>query len=139
MEPDFSDPMSDNTSENYQTKAVTRTTDDIGGSADETGSQTHTSKWLRELSNAVTPYSADNIEAWPTSNRTNEEEVEMSCLNATVQFKAPSTASEGTAPTAEVLQQMSYIGGMNYARARLQEATAPDHQGRASKYGLQPC
>ena len=111
--------MSDNTSEKYQTKAVTRTTDDIGGSADETGSQTHTSKWLRELSNAVTPYNANQIEAWPNSNRTNDEEVEISSLNATGQFKAPSTASEGTANTAEVLQQMSYIGGMNYARARL--------------------
>ena len=66
----------------------------------------------------------------------------MSCLNATGQFKAPSTASEGTAHTAEVLQQMSYIGGMNYAGARLQEATAPrppekDKQIRPDgKYGL---
>ena len=125
MEPDFADPLSDNTSEKYQTKAVSRTTDDIGVSADETGSQAHTSKWLWELSNAVTPFGADHIGAWPNSNRTNEEEVEMSCLITTGQFKAPSTASEGTAHTAEVLQQMSYIGGMNYARARLQEATAP--------------
>ena len=124
MAPDFSDPMSDSTSEKYQTKAVTRTADDIGGSADETGSQTHTSKWLRELSNAVTPYNADHSEAWSNSNRTNEEEVELSCLNATGQFKAPSTASKGTANTAEVLQQKSYIGGKNYARARVQEATA---------------
>ena len=47
MEPEFSDPMSDNVSEKYQTKAVTRTTDDMGGSANEAGSQTHTSKWLQ--------------------------------------------------------------------------------------------
>ena len=133
MEPDFSDPMSDDASEKYQAKPVARTTDDIGGSADETGSQTHTSKWLLDLPSAFTPYGVDDTGAWPNSNKTNEDEVEMSCLNATGQFKAPSTASEGTAHTTEVLQQMSYIGGMDYARARLQEATAP----RASEKGKQ--
>ena len=55
----------------------------------------------------------------------------MSCLNATGQFKAPSMASESTANTAEILQQMSYVGGMNYARARLQEATAPRPSGKS--------
>ena len=125
MEPDFSDPMSDNASDEYQTKAVARTVDDIGGSADETGSQDHTSKWLQELSYAAIPFGTDDTRAWPNSNRTNDEAVEMSCLNATGQFKAPSVTSEETAHTAEVLQQMSYIGCMNYARTRLQEATAP--------------
>ena len=133
MEPDCSDPMSDNASEKYQTKAVARTTDDIGGSADETGSQAQSSKWLQELSSAVTPFGADHFGAWPNSNRTNEEEVEMSCLNATGQFKAPSTTSEGTAHTAEVIQQISNIGGMNYARARLQEATAPRPPGKGKQ------
>ena len=133
MEPDFSDPMSDNASEEYQTKQVTRTADDIGGSADETGSQAHTSKWLQELTKvAVTPFGTDEAGTWPNSNRTNaEEEAEMSCLNATGQFKAPSMASESTANTAEILQQMSYVGGMNYARARLQEATAPRPSGKS--------
>ena len=140
MEPDFSDPMSDDASEKYQAKPIARTTDDIGGSADETGSQAHTSKWLQELTKvAVTPFGTDEAGTWPNSNRTNaEEEAEMSCLNATGQLKAPSMASESTANTAEILQQMSYVGGMNYARARLQEATAPEHLGRVSKYGLQP-
>ena len=133
MEPDFSDPMSDDASEKYQAKPVARTTDDIGGSADETGSQTHTSKWLLDLPSAVTPYGVDDTGAWPNSNKTNEDEVEMSCLNATGQFKAPSTASEGTAHTTEVLQQMSYIGGMDYARARLQEATAPRASGKGKQ------
>ena len=133
MEPDFSDPMSDNASEEYQTKQVTRTADDIGGSADETGSQAHTSKWLQELTKvAVTPFGTDEAGTWPNSNRTNaEEEAEMSCLNATGQFKAPSMASESTANTAEILQQMSYVGGMNYARARLQEDTAPRLSGKS--------
>ena len=102
MEPDFSDPMSDDAWEKYHAKPVARTTDDIGGSADETGSQTHTSKWLLDLPSAVTPYGVDDTGAWPNSNKTNEDEVEMSCLNATGQFKAPSTASEGTAHTTEV-------------------------------------
>ena len=133
MEPDFSDPMSDDASEKYQAKPVARTTDDIGGSADETGSQTHTSKWLLDLPSAVTPYGVDDTGAWPNSNKTNEDEVEMSCLNATGQFKAPSTASEGRAHTTEVLQQMSYIGGMDYARARLQEATAPRASGKGKQ------
>ena len=139
MEPDFSDPMSDNASEEYQTKQATRTADDIGGSADETGSQAHTSKWLQELTKvAVTPFGTDEAGTWPNSNRTNaEEEAEMSCLNATGQFKAPSMASESTANTAEILQQMSYVGGMNYARARLQEATAPRPSEKVDKYGLQ--
>ena len=139
MEPDFSDPMSDDASEKYQAKPIARTTDDIGGSADETGSQAHTSKWLQELTKvAVTHFGTDEAGTWPNSNRTNaKEEAEMSCLNATGQFKAPSMASESTANTAEILQQMSYVGGMNYARARLQEATAPEHLGRVSKYGLQ--
>ena len=125
--------LSDNASEEYQTKQVTRTADDIGGSADETGSQAHTSKWLQELTKvAVTPFGTDEAGTWPNSNRTNaEEEAEMSCLNATGQFKAPSMASESTANTAEILQQMSYVGGMNYARARLQEATAPRPSGKS--------
>ena len=133
MEPDFSDPMSDDASEEYQTKQVTRTADDIGGSADETGSQAHTSKWLQELTKvAVTPFGTDEAGTWLNSNRTNaEEKAEMSCLNATGQFKAPSMASESTANTAEILQQMSYVGGMNYARARLQEATAPRPSGKS--------
>ena len=80
MEPDFSDPMSDNASDEYQTKAVARTVDDIVGSAEETGSQTHT--------NAAIPLGTDDTGAWPNSNRTNDEAVEMSCLNATGQFKA---------------------------------------------------
>ena len=57
----------------------------------------------------------------------------MSCLNATGQFKVPSVTTEDTAHTAEVLQQMSYIGGMNYARARLQEATAPRPSGKCKQ------
>ena len=135
MEPDFSDQMSDNMSEEYQTKQVTRIADDIGGSADETGSQAHTSKWLQELTKvAVTPFGTDEAGTWPNSNRTNaEEEAEMSCLNATGQFKAPSMASESTANTAEILQQMSYIGSMNYAKARLQEATAPRPSGKGKQ------
>ena len=133
MEPDFSDPMSDNASDKYQTKAVARTVDDIGGSADETGSQAHTSKWLQELSNAAIPFGTDDTGAWPNSNRTNDEAVEMSCLNATGQFKAPSVTSEETGHTAEVLQQLSYIEGMNYARARLQEATASRPSGKSKQ------
>ena len=132
MEPDFSDPMSDNASDTYQTKAVARTVDDIGGSADEAGCQAHTSKWLQELSNAVVPFGADDAGAWPNSNRTNDEEVEMSCLNATGQFKAPSVTSEDTAHTAEVLQQMSYIRGMN-SYISLQEATAPRPSGKGKQ------
>ena len=135
MEPDFSDPMSDDASEKYQAKPIARTTDDIGGSADETGSQAHTSKWLQELTKvAVTPFGTDEAGTWPNSNRTNaEEEAEMSFLNATGQLKAPSMASESTANTAEILQQMSYVGGMNYARARLQEATAPRASGKGKQ------
>ena len=133
MEPDFSDPMSDNASDEYQTKAVARTVDDIGGSAEETGSQAHTSKWLQELSNADIPFGTDDTGAWPNSNRTSDEAVEMSCLDATGQFKAASVTSEETAHTAEVLQQMSYIGGMNYARARLQEATASRPSGKSKQ------
>ena len=125
--------MSDNASNKYQTKAVARTIDDIGGSADKEGSQAHTSKRLQELSSAVIPFGADDTGAWPNSNRTNDEEVKMSCLNATGQLKAPSVTSEGTAHTADVLQQMSYIGGMNYARARLQEATAPRPSGKGKQ------
>ena len=79
---------------------------------------------MQELSSAAIPFGTDHTGAWPNSNRTNEEAVEMSCLNATGQFKARSVTSEETAHTAEVLQQMLYIGGINYARARLQETTA---------------
>ena len=136
MEPNFSDPMSDNASDKYQTKAVARTVDDIGGSADETGSQAHTSKWFQELSNAAIPFGTDHTGAWPNSNRTNDEAVEISCLNATGQFKAPNVTSEEPAYTAEVLQQMSCIGAMNYARARLQEATASRPSGKSKQVRL---
>ena len=132
---DFSDPMSDNLSEEYQTKAIARATDDIGGSADETGSQPHTSIWLQDVPGNTTSFGLDDSGAWPNSNETREEEEAIiSCLNATRQFKAPSTASESTTPhTAEVLQEMSYIGGKNYAKACLQEATAPRLSGKGEQ------
>ena len=88
---------------------------------------------MQELSSAAIPFGTDHTGAWPNSNRTNEEAVEMSCLNATGQFKAPSVTSEETAHTAEVLQQMSYIGGINYARARLQETTASRPSGKSNQ------
>ena len=135
IEPDFPDPMSDYVSEEYQSKGIDRATDDIGGSADETGSQAHTSRWLQDLPSNTTPFGVDDTRGWPNSNETREEEeVMISCLNATGQFKAPSTASESTTPhTAEVLQEMSYIGGMRYARARLQEATASRPSGKGKQ------
>ena len=140
IEPDFSDPMSDNASEEYQSKAIARAIDNIGGSADETGSQAHTSKWLQDLPSNTTPFGVDDTGAWPNSNETREEEEEaiISCLNATGQFKAPSTASETTPHTAEVLQEMSYIGGMNYAKARLHEATAPRPSGKGKQIKSSP-
>ena len=95
IEPNSSDPMPDNVSEKYQMKAIARATDDIGESADETECQTQTSRWLQGLSGTNTPFAADNTGAWPNSNKTHvEEEVVISCLIATGQFKAPSTASE---------------------------------------------
>ena len=140
IEPDFSVPMLDNVSEEYQSKAITRATEDIGGSADETGSQAHTSRWLQDLPSKTTPFEVDDTRGWPNSNETREkEEAIISCLNATGQFKAPSTASESTTPhTAEVLQEMSYIGGMNYARARLQEATASGPSGKEKQIRPSP-
>ena len=139
IEPNSSDPMPDNVSEKYQMKAIARATDDIGESADETECQTQTSRWLQGLSGTNTPFAADNTGAWPNSNKTHvEEEVEISCLIATGQFKAPSTASESTPHTTEVLQQMSYVGGINYARARLQEATAPRPSGKGRQVRPQP-
>ena len=66
LEPDFSDHMSDNASDKYQTKAVARTIVDIGGSADETGSQAHSSKWLQELPSAVNPLAQTTPEHGPT-------------------------------------------------------------------------
>ena len=140
IRPDFSDTMSDNLSEEYQTKVIARATDDIGGSADETGSQTHTSRWLQGLPGNTTPFGVDDTGAWPNSNETREEvEAIISCLNATGLFKAPSTASESTTPhTAEVLQELFYIGGMNYAKARLQEATAPRPSGKGKQIRPRP-
>ena len=46
--PDFSDLMSDNLSEVYQTKEKTRATRMVEKSPEEEESQTHTSKWLQE-------------------------------------------------------------------------------------------
>ena len=63
IEPDFSDPMSDNLSEEYQKKAIARATDDIGGLADETGSQTHTSRLLQDLPGNTTPFGVDDTGA----------------------------------------------------------------------------
>ena len=121
MEPDFSDPMSDNTSEKYQTKAVTRTTDDIKPTLlNGYGNYPMRSHLLAQITS----------ERGPTLTEPMRRKYMMSCSNTTGQFTAPSTASEGTAHTAEVFQQMSYIGGMNYARARLQKATAPRPPGK---------
>ena len=78
IEPDFSDPMSDNLSEEYPTKAIARATDDIGRSADETGSQAHTSRWLQDLPGNTKPFGVDDTGAWPNSNETREEEEEFS-------------------------------------------------------------
>ena len=83
---------------------------------------------------ALYPSAQTTSEHGPTpTEQTTKQWKGAACLNATGQFKAPSVTSEETAHTAEVLQQMSYIGGMNYARARLQEATASRLSGKSKQ------
>ena len=70
--PNFSDPISDNMSGKYQTKAITRATGAIGEYFYESDGQTHTSKWLEVILRNLTPSEVDDSRPWPNSNRTKD-------------------------------------------------------------------
>ena len=122
--PDFSDPMLDHVSEEYQTLEIARVTGILGESSDEANGQTYTSTWIRELSHVMPLEQPNESRPWPNSNRTmgatcDEEETEDAGAK-----EAPKATSMMSTETAHVLREMSYVGGMNYARTRLQEAAA---------------
>ena len=102
-------------------------------SFEEKGSQTHTSKWLQVLPRNRTPSYADDPRPWPNSQRTTEEDDNLEgsgCSNTMSALKATSMASD---TTANIMQEFTYVGGMNYARTRLLEATGPRNCGKGRK------
>ena len=129
--PDFSDPMSDNISEGYQSLEQTRATQMMQESSEEGESQTHTSKWLQELFRNSTHSDVDDSRPWSYSNKTMNEIDNadgQGCSNTKNAQKATNPASEITAIT---LQKKDYVGGMNYAKTGLLKAVEP----RASAKG----
>ena len=76
---------------------------------------------------------AESNALWPNSNRTqNEEELEETGLEANV-VKQPDAATVASDDTTQVLRKMSYVGGMEYARTRLMEATAYTTSGKGKR------
>ena len=69
--PNFSDPMSDNISEEYQSREVTRAAQMVDESSEERESKTHTSKWLQELPRNLT--TSDDDDSRPQSNKITNE------------------------------------------------------------------
>ena len=131
--PDFSDQMSDNLSGEYQTKEVTRAIQMVEEFAEEGESQTLTSEWLQELPRNMTPSEVDDSSPWPNSNKiTNEVDDinEQGCSNVANAPKAMSLTSD---TTANISQEMSYVGGMNHAKTRLLEATGTRASGKERK------
>ena len=108
LAPDFSDTMSDNISEEYQSREVTRATQMVEESSDERESPTHASIGLQELPGNITPSGVDDPGPWPNSNRTaneTDDANEQGCSNMKTALKAMSMTSD---TTANILQEMSY-------------------------------
>ena len=125
--------MSDNLSEAYQTKEVTRATRIIGESSDEAESQTLTSNWLQELPRNMTPSEADAFRPWPNSNRTRgeaEDTKRARCSETTNAQKATSVTSHSTA---NLWHEMAYVGGMNCARTRSLKTASSKASGKGKK------
>ena len=131
--PDFSGPMSDNISEEYQSREVTRAAQMVEESSEEGESQTHTSKWLQELPRNMTPSDSDDSRPWPISNRTKTEISNADGQRCPSTRDAPKATSITSDTTANILQEMSNVGCMNYAKTRLLEMTEPRASGKGRK------
>ena len=102
--------MSDNISEEYQLREVTRATQMVEQSSDERESQTHVSKWLQELPGNMTPSDVDDPRPLPKSNRTTNEIDDANEQGYSNMAYAPKAMSMTSDSTANILQEMSYVG-----------------------------
>ena len=121
--PDLSDPMSDNISEEYQSTEVTRAAQMVEESSEGRESQTHASKWFEELPRNLTPSDLDDSRPWPNSNKITYEIDNTDGQGCSNTINAPKATSITSDTTANLLQELSYVGGMNYAKTCLLEAT----------------
>ena len=128
----FSDLMSDNVFEEYKAKEISRATRATEDYSDESDSRSHTIKWLQEFSQITNPSEADDVRPWPNFNKTRREEG----LGSSKTAKHPDAASIVNDGTAHFLQQMSYVGAINYARNRLEEARASKASGNGKRVKL---
>ena len=125
---DFLDSTSsDNVSEDYQPEEIAREAEVTDDTSDESENWAHTTKWFQEFFRSITHATeADDTWPWPNSNRTQIEKG-LGCS------KTRDVTSMASDNTALVLQQITYVGGLNYARNRLGEATASRASGKGKQ------
>ena len=112
--------MSDKVSKDYPTREITRATTATGKPMMIRTINLTPPNDYKGYPTKKTSSEADASRPWSNYNRTKDEE-RVGCSSATGLSKAVSIISDDSA---QVLQEMSYVGGMNYARTRLQEAVA---------------
>ena len=71
----------------------------------------------------MTPSDAVDTRPWPNSNRTENEINNTDGQRCSNMVDAPEAASMTSDTTANTLQEISNVGGMNYARTRLLKMT----------------
>ena len=131
---DFSDSMFDHVSDEYQSKEIVKAT---GDTSDDSDSRAHTTQWLRQLPQSFTPAAniRDTMKEWPNSNRAQSERG-TGCSKTQNETGMLDIASRLIFDTTEEMKQMSFGGGMEYARHRLQEATASRLSGKGRQVRL---
>ena len=112
----------------YQSKEIGKAT---GDTSDDSDSRAHTTQWLRELPESFTPAATirDTMKEWPKSNRAQSERG-TECSKAQDETAVLDTGRILSIDSTEAMKQMSFLGGMEYARHRLQEATASRSSGK---------
>ena len=85
-----------------------------------------------EFSQITSPSEADDDRPWPNFNKSQSEEG-LGCLKTA---KQPDAASMAIERTAHLRKQISFLGGMNHGRSRLEEARASRASGNSERVKL---
>ena len=78
----------------------------------------------------MTPSDVDDPRPWPNSNNTINKVGDTNEQGCSNMANAPKAVSMTSDTTANMLQDMSYVGGMNYTKTPIPEATRTRASGK---------
>ena len=81
----------------------------------------------------MTSSDADDFRPQSNSNRTKDQVDDIEGAGCSNTISTPNAASFASDTTSNILQEMTYVGGMNYAKTRLLDATGPKPAGKGRK------